>query len=412
MKRHPAVPFIMLTSLLDVIGIGLIVPIMPLLIGEFTVGRESQAYWYGALVVTFGAAQFLCAPLLGALSDRLGRRPVLLLGIAGLGLTFLVSALTQSLWVLVTVRLLGGALSANFAVAQAYVADITTPQDRTPALGKLGAMFGLGFVLGPVIGGLLGDINLRLPLFAASAMCALNWLYGFFVLPESLPMEGRRRVELARLNPFSALAGLGRLAGVGPLVWAIAAASLAQLTLQSIWVLYTGFRFGWGARENGLSLFAVGMVAIIVQGGLLRPLLKGLGERRLVSAGLLSGALAYACYGLVTHGWMLYLVIIANFLAFAAGTALQGIVSKAADPGEQGRTMATLASLTSLAGILAPVLGTVLLAQASALPRDDLRLGAPFYASSLLEVLAFAIALRYFARRPASASPSVPHEPA
>jgi DHA1 family tetracycline resistance protein-like MFS transporter len=402
MKRQAAVPFIMLTSLLDVIGIGLIIPVLPLLVGEFTGGREPQAYWYGVLVVTFGLAQFLCAPLLGAISDRFGRRPVLLLGIAGLGVTFLVTGLTRSLWVLVGVRLLGGGLSANLAVAQAYVADITPPEKRTPALGKLGAMFGLGFVLGPMLGGLLGNIDLRLPLFAAAGMCALNWLYGLLVLPESLPRERRNPIVPGRLNPFSSLAGLARLKGVGPLVFAIAAANLAQFILQATWVLYTGLRFQWGPRENGISLFVVGLVAVVVQGGLLRMLLKRVGERKLIVAGLVSGAFAYAAYGLVTQGWMLYVVIMANFLAFASNTALQGIVSKAADPHEQGRTMATLTSLSSVMGIIAPILGTFLLGQVSHLPKDNVLIGAPFFASSLLEVVACLIARHYFATHPKS----------
>jgi len=402
MKRQAAVPFIMMTSLLDIIGVGLIIPILPVLVGEFTSARDTQAYWYGALIVTFGAAQFLCAPLLGALSDRYGRRPVLLLGIAGLGTTFLVSALTQSLWVLVGVRLLGGALSANVAVAQAYVADITPTEGRTAAFGKLGAMFGLGFVLGPVLGGLLGDINLRLPLFTAAGLCAVNWLYGFLVLPESLPANRRNPIALSRLNPFASFAGLARLRGVGALVIAVAAASLAQLTLQSVWVLYTGFRFDWGPRENGISLFVVGLVAIVVQGGLLRILLKRMGERKLIAWGLATGALAYACYGLVPQGWMMYLVIMANFLAFGSNTALQGIVSKAADPREQGRTMATLTSLTSVTGMVAPVLGTFLLGQVTQLPKGDVLVGAPFFACAVLETMAYVIALRHFSRAPAT----------
>jgi DHA1 family tetracycline resistance protein-like MFS transporter len=400
MKRRAAVPFIMLASLLDVIGIGLIIPVLPALVGEFTHDRQSQAYWYGVLLVTFGAAQFLCAPLLGALSDRYGRRPVLLLGIAGLGITFLISGLTDSLWVLAGVRLLGGALSANFAVAQAYVADITPPEKRTPALGKLGAMFGLGFVLGPMLGGLLGAPDVHLPFFAAAGLCALNWLYGLLVLPESLPQDRRSPMVPGRLNPFSALAGLGRMQGVGLLVFALAADLLAQLMLRSVWVLYTGQRFQWGPRENGLSLFVVGLMAVIVQGGLLRPLLKRLGERPLIVAGLGSGALAYAAYGLVTQGWMLYLVIIANFLAFASGTALQGLVSKAADPNEQGRTMATLTSLSSALGILAPMLGAYLLAQVAPLPADNALIGTPFFACAVLELLAFLIARHYFTRHP------------
>lgn len=398
MRRTAAVGFIMLTSLLDMMGVGLILPVLPVLVGEFTQDRASQAYWYGALIAGFGAAQFLFAPLLGALSDRYGRRPVLLLGIAGLGTTFLASALTDSLWVLAGVRVLGGALSANIAVAQAYVADVTAPEQRTPALGKLGAMFGLGFLLGPMLGGLLGEPNLRLPFFVAAGLCAINWLYGLLVLPESLPRARRRPIARQHLNPFASLAGLTRLQGVGPLVFAVGADLLAQLMLQSIWVLYTGARFHWGPRDNGYFLFVVGLVAVVVQGGLLRRLLKVLGERPLIVAGMGSGAIAYAAYGLVGQGWMLYVVVIANFLVIASGTALQGVVSKAADPTEQGRTMATLTSLRSVMGIVAYTAGPLLFGQVSYRAPDSALLGLPFFACCALESLAFLIARQYFAR--------------
>jgi DHA1 family tetracycline resistance protein-like MFS transporter len=406
-QRRPAVAFVMITSLLDVIGIGLIIPIMPILVGEFTSGRDTQAYWYGAVAVTYGASQFLCAPLLGALSDRFGRRPLLLLGIAGLGATFLITALAHSLWLIVAARVLGGGLSANFAVAQAYAADVTPVERRTQALGKLGAMFGIGFVLGPMLGGLLGGIDLRLPLYAAAGLCALNWLYGLLVLPESLPAERRRPLSQARLNPLTALAGVARLHGVGALVAAFAFSSLAQWTLQMTWVLYTNFKFGWGPRESGLSLFVVGLVAVVVQGGLLGRLIRVFGERRLILAGMMSGALAYAGYGLATRGWMLYLIIACNFLAMGLIVTIQGIVSKAAAAEEQGRVMGTLSSLGSLMGVVAPIVGNSVLAQVTFLPASDWRVGAPFFLSSLLQALALLIAWRHFAAHRAAGPAAV-----
>jgi len=398
-RRQPAVAFIMVTLLIDVIGIGLIIPILPILVGEFTSGRDTQAYWYGAIAVTYGATQFLCAPLLGALSDRFGRRPVLLLGIAGLGATFLITALAHSLWVILLSRVLGGGLSANFAVAQAYVADITAPQDRTKGLGKLGAMFGIGFILGPLIGGALGHADLRLPLFAAAGMCSVNWLYGLLVLPESLPPERRRPFGQARLNPLAALAGLAHLKGVGSLVVALAFNVFPQLMLQFTWVLYTNFKFGWGTLESGLSLFLVGVVTVIVQGGLLGRLLSALGERRLILSGLVSGALAYAGYGLATHGWMMYVIIACNFMAFASVVSLQGIVSKAAGPEEQGRTMGALSALTSLMGVPAPIIANTVLAQVTHLAPTDWRVGTPLYLCSAMQALAFLIAWRHYAAR-------------
>jgi MFS transporter, DHA1 family, tetracycline resistance protein len=395
----------MVATLIDVIGIGLIIPVLPLLIGEFTTGRDTQAYWYAAVAVTFLVAQFLCTPLLGALSDRFGRRPLLLVGIAGLGVTFLLTALAKSLWLIVASRLIGGGLSANFAVAQAYAADISPPQTRTQSLGKLGAMFGVGFALGPVIGGVLGDIDLRLPMYAAAAMCALNWLYGLFVLPESLPPDRRRPLHEARLNPLGSLAGIGRMKGVGTLVFALALNVFPQLMLQTMWVLYTRFKFGWGPLAISLSLFIVGVSTLIVQGGLLGRLIAQFGERRLILVGLTSGALAYCGYGLATQGWMLYAIIACNFFAYTTVVTMQGIVSKAAPPDEQGRVMGTLASLGSLLGIFAPIIGNSLLGQVSYLPAADWRFGAPFYLASALQLLSLLIAWRHFAaHRPAGAA--------
>ncbi|HEX4597285.1 MAG TPA: MFS transporter [Burkholderiaceae bacterium] len=399
----------MITLLIDVIGIGLIIPVLPLLVGEFTAGRDTQAYWYGAIVVTYGVMQFLCAPLLGALSDRYGRRPLLLLGIAGLGATFLLTALAHALWLIVAARVLGGGLSANFAVAQAYVADITPPEQRTQSLGRLGAMFGIGFVLGPILGGLLGSVDLRLPLYGAAGLCALNWLYGLLVLPESLAAHQRRPISAARVNPLASLAGVTRLRGVGALVVAFAFTALPQWMLQTIWVLFTNFRFGWGPRESGLSLFVVGLAAMTSQGVLLGPLIRALGERKLIVAAMLSGSLAYAGYGLAPQGWMLFVIIPCNFLAFTSVVTMQGIVSKAAGPEEQGRVMGTLSSLSSLMGVIAPVVGTAVLGQVTFLPPSDWRVGAPFFLASSFQMLAFLIAWRHFAahhgQRAATISP-------
>jgi len=403
--RRPAVAFIMVTSLLDVIGIGLIIPVLPILLGEFTAGREAQAYWYGAVAVTYGVFQFLCAPLLGALSDRFGRRPLLLLGIAGLGATFLLTALAQSLWLIVASRVLGGSLSANFAVAQAYVADVTPVQERTRSLGRLGAMFGIGFVFGPMLGGLLGGIDLRLPFYAAAGLCAANWLYGLLILPESLAPSERRALTPSRINPFAALAGVTRLRGVGSLVVVFAITAVAAWVMQMTWVLYTNFRFGWGPRESGLSLFAAGLVAVVVQGGLLSRLIQWLGERRLILAGLASATVAYAGYALATRGWMMYAIIVGNFLAQGTIVTMQGIVSKAAKPEEQGRAMGSLSSLASLAVVIAPLIGNSVLAQVSSLPPSDWRLGAPFLVAAFLQMVALLIGWRHFyARRAGTAA--------
>jgi DHA1 family tetracycline resistance protein-like MFS transporter len=351
--------------------------------------------------------QFLCAPLLGALSDRYGRRPVLLAAIAGLGTMFLLSALVTSLPALLATRVLGGALAANFSVANAYVADISTHEARARGFGMIGAAFGIGFIVGPMAGGLLGHIDVRLPFYAAAALSALNVLYGWFVLPESLPHDRRKAVDLAKANPLASLAGLARLKNVGALVAVIALVNLAQFILHGVWVLYTGFRFDWGPREAGLSLFVVGLAAATVQGGLLGLLLRRLGERRLVVAGIASGTLAFAGYGLATHGWMMYAIIAANLLAFAVGPALNAIVSRAADPREQGLVMGSLSSLASLVAVIAPFLGIPLLAEASRTAAEDWRIGAPFFLSALLNFAALVLAAWHFARERPEAGPHI-----
>lgn len=407
MHRPPAITFIFITVLIDVMGIGLLIPVLPALVGQFTASRDDQTYWYGALMLTFGAAQFLCAPLLGALSDRFGRRPVLLLAIAGMGLMFLLTPIVTSLGALLATRVFGGALAANFSVANAYVADISSHENRAKSFGKIGAAFGIGFILGPMLGGLLGHIDVRLPFFFAAALSFVNFLFGWFVLPESLPPERRKRIELARVNPLASFNGLVKLRSVGVLVVVFALSNLAQFILHTIWVLYTAFRFNWGPRESGLSLFVVGLTVALVQGLLLGWLLKHLGERRLVVAGLASGTFAFLAYGLATQGWMMYVIIAANVLAFGVTAALNAIVSKAADPREQGLAMGSLSSLASLMGVLAPLLGAPLLAEVSHLPAGDWRIGAPFFLSALLNFVSLALAAWHFARRPTAAAPHV-----
>jgi len=278
------------------------------------------------------------------------------------------------------------------------LADVTAHESRAKSLGLVGAAFGIGFILGPVIGGLLGHYDIRLPFLVAAGLCALNFLYGAVVVPESLPLEKRKTISLGRVNPLAALFGLTRLHNVGLLVAVIALNNLAQFILHVTWVLYTEFRFGWGPRETGLSLFVVGIAATLVQGVLLGTMLRKLGEQRTVLCGLLSGVLAYAGYGLATQGWMMYAIIFANFLSYAVGPAMVAIVSKAADPREQGLVMGTLASLASLMVVIAPLIGTPLLAEVSQLPATDWRVGLPYLLSSALNLAALAMAALYFAR--------------
>ena len=402
-------PFIMLTTLVDMVSIGLIIPVLPALVGSFTGSQADQAFWYGAVTFAFGVANFFASPVLGALSDAHGRRPVLLLGFCGLALSFLVTGLATALWMLIVVRMLSGALMANMSVSNAYVADITPPEDRGRRFGILGAMFGIGFILGPVIGGLLGAIDVRLPFFAAGSLALINFLYGYFVLPESLPPERRRPFELRAATPLKAFRGLARLQGVGRLVAVIACNGLAQFVLYTTWVLYTTFKFGWGPSENGWSLAAVGAVSAVVQGLLMGRLLKRVTVRRLAVMGLTSSMLAYLLFGAATEGWMLFAVIVANGIGATVQASMQSIISSAADPRNQGQALGAVGGLNSLMSVIAPMLGAPLLALVSHFPPGDWRLGAPMFFCALLQAAALALAVSHFRReraaREASARP-------
>jgi DHA1 family tetracycline resistance protein-like MFS transporter len=394
--RQAAMPFIMLTVLIDMVSVGLIIPVLPALVGSFTASPADQVFWYGAVAFAFGFANFIGSPILGALSDKFGRRPILLLGFCGLALNFFATALATALWMLIAVRLVGGAMQSNAAVANAYVADITTPERRAKSFGMLGAMFGIGFMLGPVTGGLLGAINLQLPFFVAGSLALLNLLYGYFVLPESLPPERRRAIEWKALNPVASLRALSHLKGVGLLVAVVACTGLAQFLLYTAWVLYGHFKFGWGPKESGLSLFAVGVMSVFVQGYLLGVLLKRFSPQRLAVIGLISSSAAYALWGLSTEGWMMYAVIFANVFGFTAAASIQSIISGAADSAHQGQTLGAVSSLNSLMAVVAPLLSTPLLGMVSHLQPGDWRLGTPLYFCAALQALALLLALIHF----------------
>jgi DHA1 family tetracycline resistance protein-like MFS transporter len=397
--RTAAMRFIMVAVLIDMVSIGLMIPVLPHLVGQFTSSQGDQAFWFGAVAFAFGFANFFASPILGALSDRFGRRPVLLIGFCGLAFNFFMTAAATSLWMLVLVRLVGGGMQANISVANAYVADITPPEQRAQRFGLLGAMMGLGFILGPALGGILGDIDLRLPFVASGTLAVLNWIYGYFVLPESLPAARRTPFEWRKANPVAALQGLIDLKGVGALVAVIALCTLSQFMLHSTWVLYTKFKFGWGPHETGWSLMAVGVVNVLMQGVLLKHVLKRVTPKRLALAGMLTGAMAYAAYGLASESWMLFVIIFLNMPAAATGSLLQSMVSSAAPAKIQGRTLGAVSSLNSLMAVLAPVVGAGLLGFVSDAPLGDIRLGLPFFVGAAVQCLALVLALWHFKRQ-------------
>ncbi|WP_298829810.1 MFS transporter [uncultured Piscinibacter sp.] len=403
-------PFIMLTVLIDMLSVGLIIPVLPTLVGRFTSSPTEQVAWYGVIAFTYGFAQFVASPVLGALSDRYGRRPVLLIGFCGLAINFFVTAMAAALWMLIASRLVGGAMQANAAVANAYVADISSRDDRAKRFGMLGAMFGIGFMLGPVLGGLLGAIDLQLPFFVAGALALANLAYGWWVLPESLPRERRRPVALKALNPVASLYGLARLKGVGLLVAVIACAGLAQFILYTVWVLHGSLKFGWGPKESGWSLFVIGVMSVLVQGFLLGKLLKVFSPQRLALLGLLSSTVAFALWGAAWQSWVVFAVIVANVFGFTTASSIQSIVSSAADASQQGEAMGAVSSLNSLMAVLAPMIATPLLGAVSHFPQGDWRIGAPLYFCAALQAVSLALAWLHFrsSRHTVSEPPGAP----
>ena len=398
-SKPAAMRFILVTVLIDMISIGLIVPVLPTLVASFTSDPSQAALWYGVVAFAFGIANFIGAPILGALSDRYGRRPILLLGFCGLALNLFATALATQLWVLIAVRLIGGAMQANAAVASAYVADISQPKDRAKRFGQMGAMFGIGFILGPVLGGILGNINLQLPFYVAGVCALINLLYGYFVLPESLDVTKRRNVSWGSVNPITSLRKLGALKGVGALMGVLALSGLAQSTLYTTWVLYNAYKFNWGPAQNGWSLFAVGLMSAFVQGYLLSKLLKKFGAPRLVTIGLISSATAYLFWGLASQPWMMYAVIVCNVLSYAVPASVQSIVSSSADEKSQGQTMGAVTSLSSLMAVLGPLIAAPLMGAVSHLPPSDLRVGAPMYFCALMQFCAMLLAWQHFKKK-------------
>lgn len=395
-QKQAGVPFIITLVFLDMLSMGLIFPVLPQLVGSYTSSPDVQSYWFGALAASYGLMQFLMAPVLGALSDRFGRRPILLISIAGMALDNLLIASASSLEVLLLARIIGGITGAGYSVATAYASDVTPPQQRAQAFGMIGAAFGMGFIVGPVLGGFLGDISLQLPFYVAAGLCALNALYGLLVLPESLTQENRVPFSLGRANPFAALAYLTR-AGLGSLVLVWGVFQLAMVMVTETWVLYAFFRFGWGPRMNGLSLLAVGIATSIVQGGLVGVLSKKLGDEKTILFGLLCGIVGYTGYGLATEGWMLFPVIFLTLAVFATGPAILAIASRSTAPQNQGVMMGSMNSVRMLMTIIGPAVGVPLLGQVAHLPSTDPRLGVVFFLCAGLQAIAWIAARRRFA---------------
>lgn len=356
-KRTPAIGFIFITLLLDVTGFGIIIPVMPSLIQQLTGGTNSEAATYGAwLLSAYAITQFLCAPIVGGLSDRFGRRPVLLASLFGFCIDYLFLAFAPSIGWLFVGRIIAGVMGASFTTAGAYIADISTAENRAQNFGMIGAAFGLGFIIGPVIGGFLGDFGLRVPFLATAGLTFANWLYGFFILPESLKQENRRKFEWTRANPVGTLLSVSKYPVVLGLFGSLALVYMSAHAVQSNWSYYAIEKFKWTPALIGISLGVVGIVSAIVQGGLIRMIIPKLGQQRSVYLGLAIYSAGYVLYALASESWMMYAVTVLYCLGGIAGPALQGIMSTQIPPNAQGELQGAFTSLMSLASIFGPLI--------------------------------------------------------
>ena len=404
--RNASVAFIFVVLLLDTLGIGLIIPVLPRLIDDIVEGDLTNASrYFGALVALYSAVQFVCAPILGALSDRFGRRAVILSSLLGAALNYVLLAFAPNLAWLVVGRVIAGATGASFSAATAYIADVTPAEKRAAAFGLVGAAFGLGFIIGPALGGLLGGVSLRAPFLVAAGLNGLNVVYGLFVLPESLAPEHRRAFSMRRANPLTSLKNLTRSPMLIGLTGTIICAYTAQMILQSVWALHTQARFGWSPFNIGISLAVVGLASALVQAGLVRIAIPKLGEQRAVLVGIFFSVTGYIAMGAATEGWMMYVLIFPFAIGGISGPAVQAILTREVGASEQGELQGTLVSLQSLTAIFGPILATSLFARfapETAVPRIP---GAAFYAAAMLNAIGFVLAWRLFARlkiRPSS----------
>lgn len=358
-KRNSALIFIFITLLIDIIGLGIIIPVLPTLIQELTGGTLSEASMYGgSMLLAYSSMQFVCAPIMGGLSDRYGRRPVLLASLFGFGIDYIFLAFAPTLAWLFVGRVIAGIMGASFTTGAAYIADVSTPETRAQNFGIIGAAFGLGFIIGPMLGGLLEEYGSRTPFMVSAGLSLLNWLYGFFILPESLKPENRRKFEWSRANPISSLLNLRRYPVIIGLVTSLILVYISAHAVQSNWAYYTMEKFKWTPRIVGFSLAVVGLVFAVVQGGLIRMIIPKLGNERSVYVGLGLNASGLLLFALATKTWMMFAFTVVYCLGGIAGPALQGIISTQVPANEQGELQGALTSLMSVTSIVGPPLMT------------------------------------------------------
>jgi DHA1 family tetracycline resistance protein-like MFS transporter len=354
-NKKAALVFILITLLLDVIGLGIIIPVMPKLITELIHSDLSDAALYsGWIMFSFAIMQFIFAPIIGNLSDQYGRRKVLLISLFGFGIDYIILALAPTITWLFIGRIIAGITGASFTTASAYIADISPPEKRAQNFGMIGAMFGLGFIIGPVMGGVLGQFGSRVPFYAAAGLSLLNWLYGYFILPESLDPEHRRKFDWKRANPFGSLKQLKKYPLASGLIIALFFVYIAAHAVQSTWTFFSMEQLKWDETMVGYSLGAVGVLVALVQGGLIRVITPRIGQKNSVYAGMTLYAIGFFLFAFCSQTWQMFAVLVPYCLGGIAGPALQGLISNEVPANEQGELQGALTSMMSATSIIGP----------------------------------------------------------
>jgi DHA1 family tetracycline resistance protein-like MFS transporter len=395
MKKQAAIGFIFITLLIDVIGWGLIIPVMPQLIAGLKHISISEASRPGSwLLFVYAFMQFFCAPILGSLSDQYGRRPVLLFALFGFCVDYIFLGFAPSFGWLFLGRTISGITGASFSTASAYIADISTAENRSKNFGMIGAAFGLGFIIGPAIGGLLTGWGIRAPFFAAAILTFLNWLYGYFVLPESLSKENRRKFEWKRALPWNSLLNLKNYPAVAGLILALTLVYLGSHAVQSNWSYFTAYRFQWTPKTIGISLAVVGTLVAFVQAGLIRVITPKIGNERCIYIGLLLYAVGMFLFAMANQSWMMFVFLIPYCLGGIAGPALQATISGHVPPNAQGELQGSLTSLVSVTSVVGPLVMLNLFAYFTSGKAQIIFPGAPFVLGGILMLASSVVAYK------------------
>lgn len=398
-QKNAAMGFIFITLLIDITGWGIIIPVVPKLIEELINGDISQAAKYGGwLSFAYAFVQFVFSPIVGNLSDKYGRRPIILLSLFGFAVDYIFLALSLNIWCLFIGRIIAGVTGASITTASAYIADISNDENRPKNFGMIGAAFGLGFIIGPVLGGLLGAYGSRVPFYAAAVLCFLNFLYGYFVLPESLPKEKRRPFEWKRANPVGSLHFLTKYPTLSRLVVALILIQIALHAVQSNWSYFVMYQFGWTEKMVGLSLGFIGLLVGLVQGVLIRWSTRRIGERNNILYGLMMYAIGMLLFSFASQGWMMFAFLIPYCLGGVSGPSLQSRITKNVPSDEQGALQGALTSLMSATSIIGPPLMTNLFYYFTHENAPFVFPGAPFFLAFLLFIIGILLVRHSFKR--------------